>query len=250
MTLRSVYSSGVGSLDPNLAYYDDDLAANGPGLWASCPLLPILFDPSIAVVFCDHFVGLDKSTESWIATQATSGTATAGVLAGGTVALSAGATTDNQGIQLQRAGGAFITAASKHLWFECRLRQSQLASQFYAGLAVVDTSLIAAGALAHTDSIGFSSVTDNGVLLANTRAASTGSTSTGHTLVADTYVRLGFVLSGINDVTFWVDGVRTATTHTANIPSGAVLTPSFVCQATGTGTPILQVDYVKVVQLL
>jgi hypothetical protein len=250
VSTQSAFYAGTGSTGRQLHYNDDGLNANGPGLWASCPLLAILSDPTVGYQFFDHFMGIDKAADSWIATQATSGTATAGVLAGGTVALSAGAATDNQGIQLQLAGGAFVPAASKHIWFECRLRQSQLASQFYAGLAVIDTSLIAAGALAHTDSIGFSSVTDDGVLLANTRAASASTTSSAHTLVADTFVRLGFVVNGVTSVTFYVNGTATATTHTANIPSAAVLTPSFVCQATGSGTPILSVDYVRVVQLV
>lgn len=245
MPLKSVYTKN------NLVFRDSaNSVAQGLSLWEDCPLLAAVSDPSVGVHFFHDFVGLDKSTESWVATQATSGTATAGVLAGGTVALSAGAATDNQGVNFQLAGGAFVPAAAKDIWYEARLKCSQVAVQFYAGLAVVDTTLIAAGAVAHTDSIGFSSVTDDGVLLGNVRASSTSSTTTGATLAADTFVRLGFKLTGVSSVTFYVNGSAVGSAVTSNIPSGAVLTPSFVCQATGSGTPIVNVDWVRAFQVL
>lgn len=245
MALKSVYTKN------NLVFRDSaNSAAQGTSLWEDCPILAWVSDPSVGCHFFHDFVGLDKSTESWIATQATSGTMTAGVLAGGTAALSAGAATDNQGINVQLAGGAFVPTAGKDIWYETRLKCSQVAVQFYAGLAVIDTTLIASGAIAHSDSIGFSSVTDDGVLLGNVRASSSSTTTTGTTLVADTYVRLGFKLTGVSSVTFYVNGVAVGSAVTTNIPSAAVLTPSFVCQATGSGTPIVNVDWCRVFQTL
>jgi hypothetical protein len=249
MSTRGATVGGAGTLGPQASFIDDGISpAPGASLWQTCPLLAGLCDLHGLCIFEDDFIGLTKTADTWIATQATSGTATAGVLAGGTCALSAGATTNHQGEQLQRAGGHFIPAVSKSIWFECRLKTNLLTLEFLAGLADIDTGLITTGAVHATDCIAFSSVTGDGVLLQNVASGGTHTTAAGPTLVAATYVKLGFVLTSNTSVQFFVNGTAQGAPVTTNIPA-VTLAPSFVCQATGTGTPQVDIDWVMCAQL-
>jgi hypothetical protein len=248
MASRAFYQGGP--MGARLNFTDNLLSpAQGKSLWQTCPLLEYLCDPFLLHWFEDDFDGISKAADTWIATQATSGSATAGVLAGGTCALSAGATTDHQGEQIQKAGGGFIPAVGKHIWFETRLKINVLTAEIFYGLADIDTTIIAADAIHATDYIAFSAITDDGVLIPG---CSSGSVATNNaspkTLVAATYVRLGFVLTSNTSLQFYVDGVAAGAAITTNIPS-VVITPSFVCQATGTGTPVVDIDYVCCAQL-
>ena len=70
-----------------------------------------------------------------------------------------------------------------------------------------------------------------------------------NTIEEDTYVRLGFKVNGVTNVTHYVDGVAISTSIlTANIPI-VTLCPSFVCQSGGTNDPIMHLDWVRCVQL-
>jgi hypothetical protein len=79
-------------------------------------------------------------------------------------------------------------------------------------------------------------------LLANAEKASIGATTTGVTIKNDTWVTLGFKVSGLNYITFFVNGVQVSSLPTANIPI-VVLSPTFVCQSGGTDQPVLHIDY-------
>lgn len=235
----------------NLFFRDNvNSPAVGASLWETFPALAHLCDPSIAHVFFEDFHSANKSTEQWILTQATSGTGVAGVLTGGVFTLDAGATTDGQGPQVQLAGVDFTPAANKHIWYETRLKVSHISGDFYIGLAELDTTISASSDTTLANSIGLSSYTGNGILLADCEKASARSNSLAvHTLVADTYVKLGFYVNGVTSITFYVNGVANATTiATANIPIVG-LTPSFSVHATGTDQAVMHVDYVKVAQL-
>ena len=252
MSTKSYYAGGLGSAGPQLNFTDDLLSpARGTSLWQSCPLLAIMMDPSVGNFFLDHFHALTKSSEDWILTQATAGTAVAGALAGGVATLNAGAVTDGQGPQIQNAGTEFIPAAGKNLWFETKVKVSHITGDFFFGLAELDTTLVASSALTISNGIGFESFTGDGVLVASSEKATVrGTVAAVHTLVAATYVKLGFIIRGVDSVEFWINGVPHATMLlTANIPVLA-LTPSFTVHATGTDQAVLDIDYVQCVQLL
>jgi hypothetical protein len=251
MSTKSYYAGGLGSSGPQLNFTDDLLSpAKGTSLWQSCPLLAIMEDPTVGHIHFDDFHQLTKAADNWILTAATTGTAVAGVLAGGVATLDAGAITDGQGPQIQSAGVDFIPAAGKDLWFETRLKVSHVSGDFFFGLTALDTTLVATSALTISDGIGFESFTGDGVLVASSEKATVrGTVAAVKTLVAATYVKLGFVVRGVTDVTFYVDGVANATLLlTANIPVLA-LTPGFTVHATGTDQAVLDIDWVKVVQL-
>ncbi len=245
MAIRGHYIGG------NLYFRDTvNSPAKGSSLWETCPILPALSDPSIMHYYFADFHSANKATEDWIITQATAGTAVAGVLAGGVFTLNAGAVTDAQGPQVQLAGVDFFPAAGKTLWFETRLKVSHITGDFFFGLSELDTTMIASSDMSTANQIGFGSFTGDGILLCDGNKASTRvNTTAATTLVAATYVKLGFIVDGVTTITFYVNGVANATTiATASIPVVG-LTPSFSVHATGTDQAVVDIDWVRVAQL-
>ncbi len=245
MATRARYRSG------NSYFYDNvNSPAIGTSLWETFPALAHLCDPSIAHVYFNDFHTATKDSESLILTQATAGTGVAGVLAGGVMTLTAGATTDGQGPQVQLAGVDFFPAAGKTLWFECRLKVSHTSPDLFVGLAELDTTVFASSDMTTANHIGFSSFTGDTILLADANKATVRvNTPALATLVADTYVKLGFVIDGVTTITWYVNGVANATTvATASIPVLG-LTPTFGIHATGTDNASMYLDWLKVAQL-
>lgn len=197
----------------------------------------------------------DYAAAKWQVTQATSGTMALSNLEGGTVILDAGAVTATQGPNVQYGGtntGASIVAPSNGLLlFEARLKITTAMSagpNFFAGLSEYNPEIIASNALATSKTYaGFSSVTANGVLLGCAGDGTSATTASSiKTLVADTYVKLGFVIKNRTLCTFYVDGVKAANTITTNLPTTSKMRLSFVCQARGTVQPTMDIDRVRV----
>jgi hypothetical protein len=225
------------------------IGADPAGLWLGAPMMRVLTDPTYAYYFFDDFSYVQKSSEAWILTQATTGTA---VKSGQSLlTMNAGAATDGQGPQMQLAGLDLKPAANKHIWFEVRLKDSFITGDFFFGLANLDTTLIASSAVTMTDYIGFASFTGDGVLDLVTSSASgtQGITAGVKTLGAATFVRLGFYVDGLTSVTPYIDGVAgTPMAIAARIPIVG-LTPSLTVHATGTNQDVVDVDWVRALQL-
>lgn len=233
-------------------FFEDDInrARAEQGVWKNCPLLAYHCDPSIGVLLDENFVGYD-ATDDYTLTQATTGAAAISTAAPGVLELDSNSTTATQGANLQRLTAGFIPAASKDIWFEARVKvvDTYDKAELFIGLAASDTSIIATSAVSTNNHIGWSCVTDDGILLFDSDKAGTGDTGTGTTLVEDTYVSLGFHVSGVTSITQYVNGVETGTAKaTANIPI-VVMYPSFVCQSGGTNDPILHIAGYRVFQL-
>lgn len=219
-------------------------------LWKDCPLLESIFDPTVGYYYFNDFIVLDKGTEDIILTQATTGTGVAGSGAGGIFTLDAGAVTDGQGPQIQLAGIDFLPAAGKDIWFEIKLRDSFITGDLFVGLAEIDTTITATSDTTTANHIGLSSYTGDGILLRDCNKASTRvNTGAISTLVASTYTRLGFKVSGVTSVQFYVDGVAAGSTvATASIPVVG-LTPSVSIHATGTNRDVVDIDWIRCFQL-
>lgn len=235
-----------------VAVYDPDINPTFPtGLWRTCPLAEYLHDPSVGVLLQEDFTRYD-ATDDYTLTQATTGAAAISTAAPGVLELDSGSTTATQGANLQRTVAAFVPAANKSLWFEAKVKvvDTYDKAELFIGLSESDTTIIAASANSSANHIGFQCVTDDGVLLATSEKAGTGTTQAGTTLAEATYVRLGFHYDGVADtVRFYVDGVAVGDPiATANIPKVA-LYPSFVCQSGGTNDPILHIAGYRVFQL-
>ena len=241
---RTRYSGGpAGSTTPyeNLIARDTALSpALGTSLWETCPLLALRSDPSVGTIFDHNFLTVTPATNAipgWTTTTATSGAVTLDAALG--LKIDSGATTANQGVNLQLTSTPFTVAAGKPVWFEGQVKItgiSGLKIQFLFGLAAIKTTLIATGAVGTDDKIAFDGVTSTGVLTSDCCSSSTSGTGTGVTVANNGIYKLGFYATSTN-VDFWVNGVKVSSL-TANIPTSA-LAPSIVVQSNGTTQPIV-----------
>lgn len=247
----------VGATTPfeNLVWRDSGLSpALGSSVWESCPMLAIEADPVVGIRYFEDFVAQTIGTNTiggWTFTNATTGAITISATAAGGVALiTAGAVTAGQGVNWQIADPSWAVGTAKMFWYEARCLISGLSTtpkvQFFAGLAAAgSTALITSNAVDTTkDFIGFGGVSTTGVMLSTTAASSVATTDTGFTWATDVWHKLG-IFATPTAVKFYVDGTVVSTIAT-NIPAGQ-LAPIFVLQANATVTPILNLDYLRVV---
>jgi len=219
-------------------------------LWGDCARDSIAQGGNYGFAVDDDF--MDLPTGKYTATQATAGTFAAGTAdEGGTALADCNSTTVTQGINVQLNSALFKPQANADIWFEARVKAADIATgpEFALGLANIDTTVIASSAVSTTDHVMFTSVTDNGILLGSSEKAGTAASSNAvHTLVEDTWVRLGFKISGVDKVEWYVNGVKDATTvATANVPI-VVLVPTLVCQSDGTTDSIVHIDWWSIYQ--
>ena len=190
-------------------------------------------------------------------TPASTGTFNLKVAAGvvgniGVAELDSGSTTATQGPQVQYDGLAVLAAAGRKIGFETRLKvvDSATGPEFFAGLSKKDLAILDTSAMASTDVCAFSSITDNNVFLMITEDGGTpGNAATSpHTLVEDTYVKLGFLIDGLDTVTVYVDGVVTDVgAFTPEISATEAMMPTLICQSGGSSVdPLLNIDWFKV----
>ena len=225
-----------------------------PTLWNQAPLAQHAvggLDQGFG--FIDDFLTFDDENK-WVLTQATAGTAALDVAAkGGVLLLDCNSTTNNQGVQVQLGGAAgassFIASSASKIYFEARVKIADIGSttcQLFAGLAEVDTSVLASAANSTANHVGFEAINTTAMGIHSEKAGSRSSTAAVHTVVDDDYVKLGFVVDGLTKITPYVNG-EAQTAITTNIPIVA-MTPSFVCHSSGTTDPILHVDWVACYQ--
>lgn len=238
-----------------VSHYDPTLSTGyTTGLWRSCPILEYLHDPSIGVLLDEPFVSYDatSTTGDYLLTQATAGSAAISTTAPGTLSINSGSTTATQGANVQRLKSAFVPAAGKDIWAEFRVSftgVSNLNVEAAVGLFESDTTVVASSAVSTANGIGWTTVTDDGILLFDTEKATASATAAATTIVSGTVVKLGFYVNGVTSIQQYIDGVATGSAvATANIPIVA-LYPTFVCQSGGTDQPIMHVHGYRVFQL-
>lgn len=222
------------------------------GVWFDCPLKEAVLDPAIAVVLDEPFVSYDASTGGeYTLTQATAGSAAIATTMPGVLSIDSGSTTATQGANVQRLKSAFVPASGKSIWAEFRVKFTGVGAlnvETFVGLAASDTTVIASSAVSTNNRIGWSSVTDDGVLLLDCDKAGTGTTAAATTIVSDTWFNLGFVYDGDADtVQQFINGVATGTAIATTYIPKVVVYPTFVCQSGGTDQPVLHVGGYRVV---
>lgn len=230
----------------------NDLGGLSAALWHKCPRSAIEANPDFGWGFMDN-LQRGVPTDVWTVTNATAGTFAMDTVFGSVALADSASTTATQGVQVQRTVSIFKPIAQADIYFEARVKAADIATgpEFALGLHNVDTTIIASSAVSTTDHVSFTSVTDDGILLGNGEKAGTGTTTAAlHTFVDDTYVKLGFKITGVDKVEFFVNGVQAAPATnlaTANIPI-VVLVPSLVCQTGGTTDPIVHLDWMACYQ--
>jgi hypothetical protein len=123
--------------------------------------------------------------------------------------------------------------------------------QFFIGLAGVDTTLMASGALDDVvDKAGFyheAASTDDKISSVCSRTSTDDKTADVAANADNTYVKLGFVIDGLDSVTFYVNGVAVETGTTANTIPNAVMCLSFFAGYEGAAG-VMHVDWVRILQ--
>jgi len=226
-------------------------------LWNDCPWKNIEGNPGLGITFFDDFVGDHNPTtaEGWVITATTTGTLGLVAAEGGELkADSAGSTTADDGIEAQLLNCRVLPAAGKTIWFEARVKMNDATDQYYVGLAATDTSIIPAGAMDDAvDKCGFvhlAASTDNKISSITARTSADDLTADVADNVDATYTTLGFRITGLTSVEFYVNGVLVETGSTAAKIPNAAMCLTLVSKIEGTGADSeLSVDWVKIAQL-
>lgn len=218
--------------------------------WADFNVERARFDPSYGR-FYDQ-LALAEAT----GTQATAGTGAyiADTVVGGYAVLEVdcNSTTNGQGYQLQWKGEGVYPEEGMVVYQYWRLRFKDIATgpEFFAGLATIDTTLIASDAMSATNWVGFLSLSGGTIKVGVDDGTEDLSDSAIHTMVdGDTttdgtdIVDLDLRWAVGSKIEAWVNGVKADLTgiDLANEPDAGFIVPSVVCQSNGTTDPIVHV---------
>jgi hypothetical protein len=150
-------------------------------------------------------------------------------------------------LQFDKWLGSITSSNTVAFEFRGKIVDAATGPEIFMGLSATDTTIIASSALTTGDLLGFSSVTDNNVLLftSGNSAVPTASTTSPGTMTDGTYFKVGFRIERASLVEVYFNGVKVANSvASATLPDG-VLKPSFVNQSSGTVDPILHLDWMR-----
>ena len=234
-----------------------------PLLWGDCPIEEIKKDFGNGFLYEDDYLDLeiepaasgisDTTVPGWVITRATAGGIGSIIGAGGELHMLAAATAD-QGINAQKVNACVLPVAGTNIWFEARVQVSHIDNQIFVGIADTDTTLIGTGALdeSNVESVGFFTDVNSTTLLGGTVTQKTGVPDVTEDIVAmpaTTWTTLGFKITGITKVEFYVDGVLVETGATAASIPAVEMAYSLVCQnEDGSNVNTLKVDWVRLAQ--
>lgn len=270
-------------------------SGNGPSpaIWADCPWVNAIDDPNVGYGWFDDFLGLQDPTTAkaygpYLMLDTGDSTITASPEVGGAVKILV--TTDNEdvGIKLGDATSAAFaipansaTTPGRKLWFEARVKVSAITDAYggmFVGLAnegALSANFIADAGndFADQDLLGFwKDETDDStgshvhVVTQKTGADFDTIIDTVTELVADTYVKLGFVYDpeapARKRIKFFVNGVEQSTyvgetstdatcyiRDTTNFPGGEEMNPIFYLSAASANDLSAYMDWWRVFQL-
>jgi hypothetical protein len=224
-----------------------------PLLWGDAPVSQPGTPTSGVDYFRDFQDEVDVTTgDGWTLTQSNSTgvIAVEAVAPGGVLQVnSAGAQADDS-INAQLKNVAVLPAAGTNIWCEMRLKIGDATQQWFAGLAAVDTTLMASGAIDDaSDKCGFfhqAASTDDKVSSITARTTADDATADVADVTDDTYMTVGFKITGLTSVEFYVNGVLVETGVTAaNIPNAAMCLSFFAGYEDAAA--LLSVDWIKIV---
>lgn len=238
------------------ALVEEELSTLGVGLspllWDSAPDIK---DPGLGVSFFDDFTGpIDPTATAggWTLTLTdTKGSINHEAGAPGGVLQFTSATGDSadDGIQGQLTNCCVLPAAGTDVWFEARVKVSQADEQWAIGLCAVDTTVIAAGIFDDVSDkvlFGHHTGTADKINTITARTSAQDETADVAAMTDDTWVTVGFKITGITTVDFYVNGALVESgAVTANVPNAAMCLTA-VAQYEAADT-ILSIDWVKIV---
>jgi hypothetical protein len=219
--------------------------ANKTTYFAGMTDLPVSFDMSVFSLL-DDFVGVAiDTTNSWtVVKDASASVAIVADTVGGELALTSAATTDNDGASIQ-GNEIFAVDADKVLYFQTRVEcndadQTDLCFGLTVNFATNPEAMLTAA-----DRIVFQVDDGNASILCKTEKDGTEtSTDSLVDLVDDTYVVLGFAVTGTSSVQFFINGKLVAT-HLTNIPDDENLAlAAMSLSGSASGTRATTIDYI------
>lgn len=244
----------------NVSFRDASLSPSRT-MWDTCPLLAIAHDPKIAFVYENDFFTFTSGEGGLAATLTDSGTAAvqsaSSAYPTGTIKLtpSDGTVADNDEAYLGSESVVWILGTGKDVWCEWIVKYTEAnvddanimcgLCSVYAANTLVDNG---AGPPADYDGINFFKV-DGGTVWQAECAQSTNHTTLTSlaTRKSGSWQRLGFHVTGTDQVDFYIDGVAVGSIST-HLPTAAM--GLFLGAKNGdTNNEGLYADYVKVVQL-
>jgi len=245
------------------------------GLWAACPVIDYMLDPTKGMVCFNDFHGgyalANNQTSTYLEggvqgfTGATAGTTIASLTTdpNGVAVLSTTTEDESVGISLlgsKNVAGQFVLTSGKKSWFEARIKVNSIADALSGlfcgfaeeGLLAEDGVIGDDGALPDKDYIGFLRVEADGDKLATVHRKASGAgvvvKADAVTLVADTYIKIGFYCDGTT-VTFYVNGTALADTcalATATVPTAEEMAFYFVLNGGDGDNATASIDWVRI----
>lgn len=232
-------------------------AGPSPLIWDGSLWAAVQLDPTLGYSYWNDFLGeIDATTgDGWTITTTTSGALSGSQTEDGGALFvdSAGNTGADDGIEAQLGNCLVLPIAGRTIRFEARVKMNDTSaniSQFFVGLAGIDTSLIDTGVVDDVvdKAAFFRHAGSTGDRLSSITARTTVEDITVNvaTTVDDTWIKLGIVIDGVTSVKFYVDGVLVETGSTANTIPNAVMCLSFVAKTEGASKDAeLSVDWVR-----
>lgn len=159
---------------------------------------------------------------------------------------------DNDGLQIQTDGEMFLPSANSDIWFEARIRGSDVTQvDYFLGLCTTDTTIIATNP---ADVIGFwKHDADANVDFEVSATLGAGApVDTTSDMADNTWIRLGFWVQGLTQVVPYINGVANATATSAtvaNIPA-VEMALAFACLTGENVANTLDIDWFRIVQLV
>lgn len=241
-----------------LNFFDKDKhAAFQTDLWANCPILAIMADPSLGTILFDDFFMFGVTGDLWTVVE------DAG--ASGTDAVQDAANgwykhfcdgDDNDEAYLASEGESWKLAANKPLWFECQLKLTEANTDdanwvvgLIEGGGAADTLADnGGGPPADYDGACFFKVDGTMTIQFETSVATAQTTNASlATFVSGTTYRLGFYWDGVSSVTPYVNGTA-GSAHTI-ATTGGECNACFGVKAGGANEEAIEIDYIRVVAL-
>lgn len=207
------------------------------------------------IYFFDDFVGMKafNATDSYDVVKDAGASVGIADALGGVVVITSAATTDNDGGLIQQTGGSFARQSGKKLWFEAKVKVSDIDNDLFVGLAEEAATNPEAVIAAGIHRIGIEVVSDSdsglGLLMSSNSDGTTLDRATlGKNMVANTYKTLGFYYDGVS-IDFYVDRVKVLSGVTPRPASATDLMGIAIYSLSGnnSGTHTLTADYVLVV---
>jgi hypothetical protein len=199
--------------------------------------------------FYSYFNDFSQYTAAeWTVTAVGASTVTQPDAAFGEILLTTAAA-DNDGVQLQKLGEAFLPVIGKKMWFKTRFRISDATqSDFLLGLAVLDTTAIVAAGDGVPDGVFFQKDdASTSVSIYSQLDTTTGQTTAAgvHTMVAATNVDLGFEYDGLVSIKYFVNDVHKGTLAVSSLLlPNTEITPTIAFLTGEAVAKTMNVDYI------